>query len=105
MNMETTHPGITQDFDDGIISIRRTSKPFSASAIDLTLEQTQNKDAANSSTGKKFINEYIATCDSICRCYLPDVVSVTFNLVCEKNSPKGTSSKQPFYLTSSNIVI
>ena len=60
MNMETTHPGITQDFDDGIISIRRTSKPFSASAIDLTLEQTQNKDAANSSTGKKFIYEYIA---------------------------------------------
>jgi hypothetical protein len=55
MNMETTHPGITQDFDDGIISIRRTSKPFSASAIDLTLEQTQNKDAANSSTGKPLI--------------------------------------------------
>ena len=51
MNMEKTHPGITEDFDAGIISLRRTNKPFSASAIDLTLEQTQNKDAANSATG------------------------------------------------------
>ena len=56
MQMEETHPGITEDFDAGIISLRRTNKPFSASAIDLTLEQTQNKDAANSATG---IHKYI----------------------------------------------
>lgn len=59
MVMETTHPGITEDFDDGILSIRRTNKPFSSSAIDLTLEPTQNKDAANSSTGNLIIYGFL----------------------------------------------
>ena len=48
--MEKTHPGITEDFDAGFISLRRTYKPFSASAIDLNLEQTQNKYATYSAT-------------------------------------------------------
>ena len=55
MNMEVTHPGITDAFDDGIIAIRRTNKPSSSSGIDLTLEQTINKDAASSSSGNRYL--------------------------------------------------
>ena len=47
MNMEHTHPGIRDVFDAGALSIRRTSKSFARSAVDLTLEQTVNKDAAS----------------------------------------------------------
>lgn len=53
LRMEETHPGISEDFENGILSVRRTAKPFSRSAIDLTLEQTINADAASSSTGKR----------------------------------------------------
>jgi hypothetical protein len=48
--MVETHPGITEYFENGIISVRRISKPFSRIAIDLTLEQTINKDAESSSS-------------------------------------------------------
>ena len=51
IRMEETHPGIEQDFEAGILSIRRTSKPFSRQPIDITLEQTINADAAGSCTG------------------------------------------------------
>ena len=47
--MEDTHPGITSMFENGAISVRRTKKNFSGSAIDLTLEQTQNADSASAS--------------------------------------------------------
>ena len=47
--MEDTHPGISEFFENGGISIQRTNKRFSRIAIDLTLEQTINKDAVSSS--------------------------------------------------------
>jgi hypothetical protein len=47
MNMEHAHPGIRDVFDAGALSIRRASKSFARSAVDLTLEQTVNKDAAS----------------------------------------------------------
>ena len=49
LRMEDTHPGITSMFENGAISVRRTKKNFSGSAIDLTLEQTQNADSASAS--------------------------------------------------------
>jgi hypothetical protein len=49
--MVETHPGITEYFENGIISVRRTSKAFSRIAIDLTLEQTIHKEAESSSSG------------------------------------------------------
>ena len=52
MRMEDTHPGITEYFEKGMISIRRTNKPFSRIPIDLTLEQTVNADAASSAKGR-----------------------------------------------------
>ena len=51
LRMEDTHPGITEEFQRGLLSIRRTEKPFSRVPIDITLEQTMNGDAANSASG------------------------------------------------------
>lgn len=51
IRMEDTHPGISKDFQAGLISIRRTSKPFSRQPIDITLEQTINADAAGRCSG------------------------------------------------------
>ena len=38
-------------FERGAISIQQTSKAFLCSSVDLTLEQTINKDAASKQTG------------------------------------------------------
>ena len=51
LNMENTHEGIRANFEGGALSIRRTPKSFSHCAVDLTLEQTINKDAASRHTG------------------------------------------------------
>ena len=52
MKMEETRPGITKLFENGIISIRRSKKPFSWIPIDLTdVEQTINKDLRSASSG------------------------------------------------------
>ena len=48
---EHSHPGIRPIFEGGALSIRCTSKSFSRSAVDLTLEQTVNRDAASRQTG------------------------------------------------------
>ena len=50
-NMDTTHAGIRATFENGALSIRRTAKSFSRCAVDLTLEQTVNRDAASRQTG------------------------------------------------------
>ena len=51
LNMEQTHPGIGKVFDGGASSIRRTPKSFSRCAVDHTLEQTINRDAASRQGG------------------------------------------------------
>ena len=51
LNMERTHPGICEVFNAGALSIRRTSKSFARNAVDLTLEQTINRDAASRQGG------------------------------------------------------
>ena len=51
LNMEDSHPGIKRVLCNGAFSIRRTDKNFSRSAIDITLEQTTNADAASRNTG------------------------------------------------------
>jgi hypothetical protein len=40
--MEDFHLGITEQFESGMISIRRTNKSFSWTPIDLVVEQTIN---------------------------------------------------------------
>ena len=51
MNVDKTHPGVKQMLEDGVLYIRRTSKSFSRAAVDITLEQTGNADAASRKTG------------------------------------------------------
>lgn len=51
INIETTHPGLKDDFECGAMSIRRTKKNFCRTPIDLTLEQTINANAANKLRG------------------------------------------------------
>lgn len=51
MNMDVTHPGARDTLSKGALSIRRTDKQFSRSPVDLTLEQTVNRDAASRHTG------------------------------------------------------
>lgn len=50
-NIEKTHPGLLDDFENGALSIRRTAKNFCRSPVDLTLEQTINANAGNKLTG------------------------------------------------------
>ena len=50
-NMDTTHAGIRATFENGALSIRHTAKSFSRCAVDLTLEQTVNKDVEFRQTG------------------------------------------------------
>ena len=49
--LDETHPELSKEFENGNLSIARTKKSFSRQAIDLTLEQTINRDAASSATG------------------------------------------------------
>ena len=51
LNIDTTHPGLKEIFEKGLFSIRRTSKSFSRSGVDLTLEQTVNRTGASRLTG------------------------------------------------------
>jgi len=51
INAESTHPGVTRTLEDGALSVRRTQKPFSRTAVDMTLEQTVNANAASRQTG------------------------------------------------------
>lgn len=51
LNIDTTHPGLRDEFANGALSIRRTKRNFCRSPIDLTLEQTINSNAANKLTG------------------------------------------------------
>lgn len=51
INAKYTHPGVTELLEDGALSVRRTKKSFSRTAVDMTLEQTVNADAASRQTG------------------------------------------------------
>ena len=49
--LEKIDPGVYDEFKMGLFSTKRTSKAFSGSPIDLTLEQTINNDAASQRSG------------------------------------------------------
>ena len=51
LKLNTTHPEVYQEFQQGNFAVRRTKKPFSGSSIDLTLEQTINANAASQTLG------------------------------------------------------
>lgn len=51
LNIDDTHPGLRKYFKEGGLSVRRTARNFSGTAVDLTVEQTINANAANKLTG------------------------------------------------------
>ena len=51
LKLPASHPDVFQDFKNGWFGIKRTNKSFSATPIDLTLEQTINTDAASQRLG------------------------------------------------------
>lgn len=51
VNVDTTHPGLRKILENGAFTINRTGKSFSRTAVDLTLEQSLNADAASRQTG------------------------------------------------------
>ena len=93
MSMEDTHPGISEYFENGGISIRRTNKGFSRVPIDLTLEQTINRDAVGSSGNKLFYNNtYIKICYySFIFCL--GIISCTDNLGARNRWAKGHQAR------------
>ena len=61
LNMDDTHPGLRDTLSKGVFTVRRTDHDFSRCAVDLTLEQTINADAASRLTGiTAFTNDYYA---------------------------------------------
>ncbi|KAK4886112.1 hypothetical protein RN001_002383 [Aquatica leii] len=59
-NVDETHPGLEDDFNNGFFGVKRTDKPFSRAPIDLTLEQTINADAARRLSGITHFTNSIA---------------------------------------------
>lgn len=53
--MDDTHPGLKELFRKGMLAVRRTNKEYSGNYQDLTLEQTINRDAANTKHGNNCI--------------------------------------------------
>lgn len=51
LNINSTHPGAKEMLEGGALSIRRSSKSFTRSAIDIALEQTVNANAASRKCG------------------------------------------------------
>lgn len=51
VNIDTSHSGLREELLRGALSMRRTSKNFCRSPVDLTHEQTVNTNAANKLTG------------------------------------------------------
>ena len=49
-----------EEFCKGMFSLRRTSKSYSRTLIDLAIEQTITADAASQNTGLKYITNSIA---------------------------------------------
>ena len=47
LTLEEKHPEIFREYQDGILSINRTTKHFSGNLINLTLEQTINANAVS----------------------------------------------------------
>ena len=61
LNIEESHPGLKEILEKGAFTVRRTEHDFSRIAVDLTLEQTINADAASRLTGiNSFTNNYAA---------------------------------------------
>ena len=60
--LEETHSKTFQEYHNAMFSIKRTTKIFSGSPFDFTLEQTINADAASQGTGITSMTNSISAC-------------------------------------------
>ena len=60
LKLNATHPEVYNEFHQGWFAVRRTEKPFSSTAIGLTLEQTINAEAASQHLGVLSITNSIS---------------------------------------------
>ena len=60
LKLHATHPEVYNEFQPGWFAVRRTEKPFSSTAIDLTLKQTINAEAASQHLGVLSITNSIS---------------------------------------------
>lgn len=60
-NIDKTHPGLSKQLENGGLSIRRTSKNFARTPVDLTVEQTIN---AHSACKMKGIRSFTTSIDA-----------------------------------------
>ena len=60
LKLNATHPEVYNEFQQGWFAVRRTEKPFSSTAIGLTLEQTINAEAASQHLGVLSITNSIS---------------------------------------------
>ena len=58
LNLDTSHPGAMEAIEDKGFSINRSKTPSSRNAVDITIEQTENKDGKGKGGVKRFaLNE------------------------------------------------
>ena len=60
LKLQDSHPTIFGEFCKGMFSLRRTSKSFSRTRIDLVFKQTINDDTARQKTSLQYITNSIA---------------------------------------------
>ena len=60
LKLQDSHPTIFGEFCKGMFSLRRTSKSFSRTPIDLVFKQTINDDTARQKTSLQYITNSIA---------------------------------------------
>ena len=102
-----THPEVYQEFKKGMFGIKRSSKSFSRSPMDLALEQTINADAANQRTGISSLTNPISARQQWTESHFLRM-SVISNLFTELNMTKKediTSTLKPHNVKNDNMCL
>ena len=60
LTVGATHPGLIEELKTGGLTMRRTWKPFSATHVDLTVEQTVNRNSDSGKSGKSSFTNSIS---------------------------------------------
>lgn len=92
-----THPEVFESLKNGYIGIKRTDKPFSRIAVDLTLEQTINADAARRLTGVTYMTNSIGARQKWCKSHSirSTILTHTYDDAGYKKSTDITSDLEP----------
>ena len=104
IRLPETHPEVYAEFKRGLFSIWRTTKLFSGSPIDLTLEQTIDVDAANQRTGIASLTNSISARQRWAASHLlrSSVISHVFDGLAMSKKEDVTSSMKPHRIKNDN---